>query len=227
MVNIIAAVSDNGIIGDNGVIPWHLPEDLAHFRKLTTGHTVIMGRKTWDLIGHALPNRRNIVVTTQDKTFEGAQTAHSLDEAIEMADTDEVFIIGGGEIYKQAMDKADRLYITRVHVTVKGDTFFPEIDKDKWVLRHAAPAVFDGDYEVYERATARDRLIVAWKEYIKKNEIQILCDSGKVMVSESSSCYEDDDETVGTVSFAFDVFGVENITEVARMFKDMYRSLRR
>lgn len=227
MLNIIAAVSDNGVIGNNGVIPWHLPEDLAHFRELTTGHTVIMGRKTWDSIGHALPDRTNIVVTTQDKTFEGAQTAHSLDEAIEMADTDEVFIIGGGEIYKQAMDKADRLYITRVHITVEGDSRFPEIDKGRWVLRHVVPAPFYGNYEVYERVTARDRLIAAWREYVKENGICVLQDSGRVSETEMSEYFTRENIPVKQVSFAFEVYSEKDSAEVANLFKDMYRALTR
>lgn len=144
IVSLVAAVADNGIIGRGGGLPWRLPNDLRFFKLLTLGHTVIMGRKTWDEIGKPLPNRRNIVVT-RDKTreFPGAERAPYLGSALALATAeDEVFVIGGGEIYRQALPMADRLYLTHVHATVEGDTRFPEWDAAHWTIvseeRHEA-----------------------------------------------------------------------------------------
>lgn len=132
-ISIIAAIGSNNVIGKDNKLIWHLPADLKHFKELTTGHHLIMGRKTWESIGSKpLPGRTNIVIT-RDKNYkaEGCTLVHSLDEAISsVRNEDEVFIAGGAEIYKQAMGKANKMYITRVHHSFEGDTFFPEIGKE-------------------------------------------------------------------------------------------------
>lgn len=135
-ISLIAAVSENNVIGNHGKIPWDIPEDLKHFRALTIGKPVIMGRKTYESIGHPLPKRMNIVITRQKGyAAEGCYVVASLDEALRIADrknTEEVFVIGGGEIYREALEKADRIYLTRVHATIDGDAFFPEFHPEHW-----------------------------------------------------------------------------------------------
>jgi dihydrofolate reductase len=128
MISIIVAIAKNGVIGGTNALLWHISEDLQRFKRLTTGHPVVMGRKTFDSIGKPLPNRTNVIITRQqDYRAEGCKVAHSLDEAIKMfSPEEEVFIIGGGEIYNQAWDLADRLYITWVEAKYNGDTFFPD-----------------------------------------------------------------------------------------------------
>ena len=160
-VSIIVAISENHVIGRQGNMPWRLPDDLKRFKALTTGHAVIMGRKTFDSIGRPLPNRINIVITRdRNCTIDGVIIAHSLDEAFQQAaGNDEIFIIGGGEIYQQAIPLADRLYVTLVHTTVEGDTFFPAFDEDQWRL--ASDEHHDADdrhahafsFRLYERAS--------------------------------------------------------------------------
>lgn len=134
ILSIIVASAENLVIGrDNGLI-WHMSADLKHFKQLTTGHTIIMGRRTFESIGRALPNRRNVVITrNKDYQADGCEIAESVEEALKMVETeDEVFIIGGGSIYRESWERADRLYLTWVHVEVEGDTFIPAIDSDKW-----------------------------------------------------------------------------------------------
>lgn len=133
-LSLIVAVAENGIIGTGGTMPWHITEDFAHFKAVTLGHSVIMGRKTYESIGRPLPRRRNIVVTRNaDLRIEGCEMATSLEGALTMCEgEEEVFLIGGGEIYRQAMPRADKLYITRVGVEVEGDTRFPEIESSVW-----------------------------------------------------------------------------------------------
>lgn len=136
MISIIVAIAQNGTIGDKNALLWHIKEDMRFFRTTTSGHPVIMGRKTFESLGSKpLPKRKNIVITRSDVEFEGAFVAHSLEEAIAMADDDaEVFIMGGAQIYAQALDIADRMYITRVERDYGGDTSFPEVDYSKWKL---------------------------------------------------------------------------------------------
>lgn len=136
MVSIIVAIAQNGTIGDKNSLLWHIKEDMRFFRTTTSGHAVIMGRKTFESLGsRPLPKRTNIVITRSDVKFEGALTAHSLEEAIAMAEGDEeIFIMGGAQIYAIAMDVADRMYITRVERDYEGDTSYPEIDYSKWRL---------------------------------------------------------------------------------------------
>ena len=137
MISIIVAVADdNNAIGARGELLCHLPADLRHFKEITSGHTVIMGKRTWfSLPTHPLPNRRNIVITDiAGETFAGAETAYSIDEARALVDAkEEAFVIGGGMIYKQFMPLADKLYITHLHAAFPdADTFFPEISTNRW-----------------------------------------------------------------------------------------------
>lgn len=136
MVSIIVAIAQNGTIGDKNSLLWHIKEDMRFFRTTTSGHAVVMGRKTFESLGSKpLPKRKNIVITRADRSFEGAFTAHSLEEAIAMAEGDEeIFIIGGAQIYAEALSVADRMYITRVERDYEGDTSFPKIDYSQWRL---------------------------------------------------------------------------------------------
>ncbi|POY36069.1 dihydrofolate reductase [Solitalea longa] len=133
-LSIIVAKAKNNVIGNNNTLIWHLPADLKYFKKLTTGNTIIMGRKTYDSIGKPLPNRRNIVISrNKDLKLEGCEVTDSLDAAISISESDnEVFIIGGAEIYKQAIDRSDTLYVTEVKSSFDGDAFFPEISNNEW-----------------------------------------------------------------------------------------------
>lgn len=158
-VSFIAAISDNGVIGRAGGLPWQMPGDLKWFKNKTMGHTLIMGRKTWESVGVPLPGRR-IVVVTRDRSFvpDGVALARSVDEALGKAATeDEVFIGGGGEIFRQTLRIADRMYITRIHAELEGDVRFPEVDWAQWkeVFREEHPADAKNKYPytflVYER----------------------------------------------------------------------------
>jgi len=132
-ISIIVAISENHAIGKNNQLLWHMPADLKHFKDITAGHSIIMGRKTFDSVGKPLPKRRNIVVTRQDITIPGCEVVKSIDEGIALCEgEDEVFIGGGSEIYKQAMSKTNRIYLTIIHKTYDADTFFPEIDYSEW-----------------------------------------------------------------------------------------------
>ncbi|MEX2188778.1 MAG: dihydrofolate reductase [Pirellulales bacterium] len=163
MLSILVAVSDTGVIGRDGELPWRLSADLRRFRRMTTGHAIVMGRKTYESIGRPLPERTNIVVTRQPAfTADGVVSAPDIDAAIRTAQTihgaeDEVFVVGGAEIYRQTLDRADRLYLTRVHANVAGDTYLPAIDFNHWRLveesHHAADDKneFPHTFAVYER----------------------------------------------------------------------------
>ena len=133
---MVVAMTADRVIGLNGDMPWHIPEDLKHFRRVTMGHTIIMGRVTHESIGRALPRRQNIVITRQqDATFDGCDVVNTLDAAISMAreaGDDEPRIVGGGAIYALAMPLATKLFITEVDMDVAGDTFFPNHDPDEW-----------------------------------------------------------------------------------------------
>ncbi len=134
-ITIVAAMGRNGGIGFKGRMPWHLPAELAHFKRTTLGKPVVMGRKTWESIGRALPGRQNLVVTRNDAfRAEGADVVGSLVEAIEAAAGDEVMIIGGGELYRQAMPLASRLVLTTIDLEPECDTWFPAWDTAEWVL---------------------------------------------------------------------------------------------
>ncbi|MBI3585830.1 MAG: dihydrofolate reductase [Ignavibacteriales bacterium] len=121
---IIAAISRNRVIGKDGKLPWHISEDLKRFKQLTTGHTIFMGRKTYESLGKPLPNRRNIVLSS--KEISGVETYHSLADALTALEREEkIFVIGGGELFAQLLDQADALHLTLVDQEVEGDTFFP------------------------------------------------------------------------------------------------------
>ena len=135
-ITIIAAASENNVLGKNNDLIWRIPEDLMRFKKMTTGHAVIMGRKTFESMSKALPNRRNIIVTRNKKFFaENTEICYSIKEALSLVKDDpQPFIIGGGEIYSQSMEFANIIELTRVHHDFDGDTFFPEIPNHKWEL---------------------------------------------------------------------------------------------
>jgi len=136
MITIIAATGEGNELGKDNDLVWHLPDDFKRFKNLTTGHHIIMGRKTFESFPKPLPNRIHIVIT-RNKNYhpEGAVVVHSIQDALEFAKKDEQpFIIGGGEIYKLGMDVADKIELTRVHNTFEADTFFPEISSKKWEL---------------------------------------------------------------------------------------------
>jgi dihydrofolate reductase len=137
MLTIIAAASENNALGKDNQLVWHLPDDFKRFKTLTSGHYIIMGRKTFESFPKPLPNRTHIIITRQAdyQVPEGSIVVSGLQEAIDVCPkNEEVFIIGGGEIYKQSIDVANKLEHTRVHTTVEADTFFPEIDTNQWEL---------------------------------------------------------------------------------------------
>ena len=137
-MELIVAITENNVIGFEGDMPWHLPADLANFKSMTSGHAVLMGRKTWESIGKPLPNRMNIVLTRQlDLSLEGAIVVHSIDDAICKAGNEQLFVIGGGEIYEIVMEHATTIHVTRIHTSIEGDTQFPQIDTDEWTLQQS------------------------------------------------------------------------------------------
>ena len=161
VVSLIVAVSENGVIGRDGGLPWRLSADLKHFKKTTMGHHLIIGRRTWDEVGKPLPGR-TMVVVTRSRRFapEGVHVAHSLEEALDIArDDGEPFIGGGAHIYRMALenDLVNRLYVTRVHSEIEGDTRFPDFDLKMWELvfeeHHLADEKNEYSYSflVYER----------------------------------------------------------------------------
>ena len=132
---MIVAMANKRVIGKDGGLPWHIPEDLKHFKKTTLGHAVIMGRKTYESIGRPLPKRANIVVSrNKEALFDGCQTAHNLDQAIALAreDDDCPFVIGGASLFEEALPKTTVLYFTQINRNVEGDTFFPEFDETEF-----------------------------------------------------------------------------------------------
>ena len=142
-VTIVVAIAENYAIGKHNQLLWHMPADLKHFKQITSGHTVIMGRKTYDSVGKPLPNRRNIIITRQDITIPGCEVVKSVEEALKLcSNEEEVFIEGGAEIYKLAIYKTDRIYLTIIHHSFDADSFFPEIDYMEWkeVSRDDHPA---------------------------------------------------------------------------------------
>lgn len=159
LISAIVAAAENNVIGKDNRLLWHLPNDLKFFKQTTLGHTVIMGRKTYESVGKPLPRRRNIVVTRQrDYTVDGAEITHSIQEALDWCTgEDEVFVVGGAAIYTQALPFTERVYLTRVHTSLAGDTFFPDLDSEEWrlVSREDHPAddrhAFDYSFLVYER----------------------------------------------------------------------------
>jgi len=141
MISLIVAYAHNQVIGKDGVMPWHLPADLKHVKEVTTGKTIVMGRKTMEGIGRPLPNRRNVVLTRNpDFQMPGVDVVHSKDEVLTLGD---VIIFGGAEIYRQFLDVADRLYITEIDLDVQGDTFFPPWDRDAYAMMEKTEGIVD------------------------------------------------------------------------------------
>ena len=133
IVSAIAAIAENHAIGKDNQLLWHMPNDLKHFKEITSGHSIIYGRKTYDSVGKPLPKRRNIIVTRQHITIPGCEVVKSIEEGLALCKgEDEVFIGGGAEIYKLAMHLTDRLYLTIIHKSFDADTFFPEFDTKEW-----------------------------------------------------------------------------------------------
>lgn len=157
-IYLVAAIAANGIIGANGKLPWHLPEELAHFKKLTMGHPIIMGRRTWESLGRALPGRENIVVTrTPGYEAPGAAVATSLDAAIALCTGETVaFVIGGSRLFEAALPLARGLVLTEIQREYAGDTWFPAYDRGQWrESQREARTAADGtrfDLVLYERA---------------------------------------------------------------------------
>ncbi|MBO8162597.1 MAG: dihydrofolate reductase [Brevibacillus sp.] len=132
MISILVAYANGRVIGKDGKMPWHLPNDLKHVKEVTTGKTIVMGRKTFESIGRPLPNRRNVVLTRRrDYSAPGVDVVHTREEVLALGD---VIIFGGAELYAQFLDVADRLYITEIDLDTQGDTFFPEWDRDAFQL---------------------------------------------------------------------------------------------
>jgi len=157
-LSMIWAMARNRVIGINNSLPWHLPNDLKHFKKVTFGKTVIMGLRTYESLGKPLPGRRNIVLNFDSLDIPGVEIMTSIQDAIQaVKDEDEAFIIGGASIYKQFLDKADRLYMTYIDEDVVGDAYFPEFDISKWELVNETPGETNEknklkhSFRVYER----------------------------------------------------------------------------
>lgn len=157
---LIVAMDRNRCIGREGGMPWHLPADLAHFKATTMGQPIAMGRRTFDSIGRALPGRRNLVISRSAPTPpDGTELVRSVAEAIDRAQTQRLFIIGGGEIYRQTIERADVLYVTHIDTAVEGgDTFFPVIDADIW----------EAVAETHHNADAKNRFDLRFVEYRRR-----------------------------------------------------------
>jgi len=162
-ISIIAAAARNNVIGRDNQLPWQLPDDLRYFKQVTLGKPVVMGRKTFESIGRLLPGRLNIVISRQpDWQAEGVLVASGLEVALQLAErqapetADELMVIGGAEIYKQALPLASRIYLTRVHEEFEGDAFFPDIDERSWMLVSQTPGLSEGglfyEFQVFERS---------------------------------------------------------------------------
>jgi len=162
IISQIVAVSLNNVIGKENSLPWHMPTDMAYFKNKTWGHHIVTGRRNYEAEGKALPARVNIVITRNPGFhISDAIVVHQLDEAIEIAnrsEEDELFIVGGAEIYKLAMQVTERIYLTRIHAQFEGDTFYPELDMTVWkqvsIDRRKADGKnpYDYDFIIYERA---------------------------------------------------------------------------
>lgn len=157
-ISVISALAKNRVIGINNSLPWRLPEDLQHFKSLTMGHHILMGRKTYESIGKPLPGRTTVIVTRGGyRAPEGVKIAHSLSEAIDACgDDDEIFFVGGAQLYEQALPLADRLYLTEIQADVEGDAWFPDYDKSQWQEtgrdpRHDDKSGMDYHFVVYDR----------------------------------------------------------------------------
>ena len=160
-LSLLLAASENNVIGKDNQLPWHLPNDLKYFKNQTWGMPILMGRKTFESIGKPLPGRKSIVITRNNEwQHEGVEVVHSVEEAIEKAqtfDVKEIFVIGGSEIFNTAFEKAARIYLTRIHHQFEGDSYFPEVSTNEWKLvkeRYCAPDeknVYPHTFQVWER----------------------------------------------------------------------------
>jgi dihydrofolate reductase len=161
MISIIVAFDKNRVIGARGMgLLWRLPADLKHFKELTMGHTVIIGRKTYESIGKSLPGRMNIIITRRENySALGCMVAGSLKEAVDKAGNREVFVIGGGEIYKEALPIAQRLYVTLIEYEFTGDVYFPEIDTAKWKMIYEKPGFVDEKNAYPHRFLVFERIV--------------------------------------------------------------------
>jgi len=149
--SLIVATTKNHVIGKENQMPWHLPADLAWFRQNTTGKPVIMGRKTYESIGRPLPKRINIVLSRQPFELEGVIWKDSLESAVDFVkDSEEILLIGGGELFKQYLPQADKLYLTQIQAEIDGDTFFPELNWDEWHIEfdQTRPADSENPYDL-------------------------------------------------------------------------------
>lgn len=160
MISFIFAMDKNRLIGKDNDLPWHLPNDLKYFKNVTSGHAVIMGRKTYESIGRPLPNRKNIVVTSnRDLDFPGCDILHSAEDVVQFAtgSDEECFVIGGSTLYTELLPHADKLYMTKIDEAFEGDRFFPEFNEDEWEIVSRQKGLKDDknpyDYEflVYQR----------------------------------------------------------------------------
>lgn len=141
MIYFVVAHTTNRVIGKNGKMPWHLPNDLRHVKKLTTGHTIVMGRQTFESIGRPLPQRRNIVLTRQtDFQYPGIEVIHHINDVLDIGD---IYVLGGAQIFSALIDKVDRMHITELHCVLEGDTFFPQWDKEAFRLVSSTPGIVD------------------------------------------------------------------------------------
>ncbi|OIP11482.1 MAG: hypothetical protein AUK49_00870 [Betaproteobacteria bacterium CG2_30_68_42] len=155
-LSVIAAVAENGVIGAGNRLPWRLREDLAHFRALTWGHPVIMGRRTWESLGRPLPGRRNLVVSASGALRSpGAEVVPSLKAALAACGEDAAFVIGGAQLYAQALALAQHLHLTEIHAAFAGDTRFPDFDRSQWIERqresHRSSDGLAFDFVLYDR----------------------------------------------------------------------------
>ena len=146
-LSLIIAIDKNGLIGNKGTLPWHLPEDLKRFKKITMGHPIIMGRKTFESIGRVLPGRRNIVVTRNSEwRHPDVTVVHSLEEALTAVQgEDEAFIIGGAELFKATIKDIQKIYLTEIHESFEGDVYLPELDLASWRTIHSEEFPKDGN----------------------------------------------------------------------------------
>ncbi|WP_057764040.1 dihydrofolate reductase [Cytobacillus praedii] len=160
MISLMWAMDNNHVIGYNNQLPWHLPEDLKFFKSTTLGHPIAMGRKTWDSIGRPLPGRENIVITRNPEFLcEGCTVLNSVEALLEYSrqKADEIFVIGGAEIFKLILPDADKLYLTRIYDEFKGDTFFPELNMEEWSLLSREQGIkdeknpYDYEFMIYKR----------------------------------------------------------------------------
>lgn len=161
MISFIVAMDDNRVIGKDNELPWHLPEDLKNFKRVTMGHPIVMGRKTFESIGRALPGRENIIITRNPSfSRDDCTVFYQIEDLLsycKQKPEEEFFVIGGAEIFKQLLREVGRLYITIIHEDFQGDTFFPEIDMNEWQLTSTEKGLkdeknpYDYEFTVYER----------------------------------------------------------------------------